>query len=172
VKKPRNTRLFLLSCIAVYICLCLIPSAALADEKLDESLVALHFSPYLVHYSYDSEHNSYPWFVALEWESASQWELGGAYFKNSFHQPCGYIYGGKRWIFGPKEQHLFLKLTAGAIIGYFKPYEDKLPINADGIGLGIIPAIGYKYHRASAQFVVLGTSGFMITLGYDIWKKN
>ena len=128
------------------------------------------FSPYVVHYERDPEHNSYPWFVALEWESASRWELGGAFFKNSFHQPCGYLYGGKRWIYGSPEQHMFFKITAGAIIGYFEPYENQLPVNDNGIGLGIIPAIGYKYKRASTQFVVLGTSGFMITLGYDIWK--
>ena len=65
---------------------------------------------------------------------------------------------------------MFFKITAGAIIGYFEPYENQLPVNDNGIGLGIIPAIGYKYKRASTQFVVLGTSGFMITLGYDIWK--
>jgi hypothetical protein len=115
---------------------------------------------------WNPEHNSYPWFVALEWESASRWELGGAFFRNSFHQPCGYLYGGKRWIYGSPEQHVFFKVTAGAIIGYFEPYENKLPVNDNGIGLGIIPAIGYKYRRVSTQFVVLGTSGFMITLGY------
>lgn len=160
-----------LCCLMVCFCLCGNPFPALADEQPRGSLVALHFSPYVVHYEHDPEHNSYPWFTAIEWESASRWELGGAYFENSFHQPCGYIYGGKRWIFGPEDQHLFLKLTAGAIIGYFKPYENKLPLNADGIGLGIIPAIGYKYQRASTQFVILGTSGFMVTLGYDIWKQ-
>jgi hypothetical protein len=163
-----------LKCIAVfllaYVCLCLNPYAALAANEPEESLVAVHFSPYVVHFSNNPEHNSYPWFVALEYESASRWEIGGAYFKNSYHQPCGYLYGGKRWIFGPREQHLFLKITAGAIIGYFEPYENKLPINANGIGLGIIPAIGYKYQRANTQFVLLGTSGFMITVGYDIWK--
>jgi hypothetical protein len=158
--------LFLLA----FICLCFSPYTALAENDPDGSLVTLHFSPYVVHFSNNPEHNSYPWFTDIEWESASQWELGGAFFINSYDQPCGYLYGGKRWIFGPREQHLFLKLTAGAIIGYFEPYENKLPINANGIGLGIIPAIGYKYQRASTQFVLLGTSGFMITVGYDIWK--
>jgi hypothetical protein len=161
---------YLLLCVAAYVCLCGSPSAASADTASEGSLVALHFSPYVVHYSRNPEHNSYPWFVDLEWESASRWELGGAFFMNSFHQPCGYLYGGKRWIFGPPEQHLFFKITAGAIVGYFEPYENKLPVNDNGIGLGIIPAIGYKYGRASTQFVMLGTSGFMITLGYDIWK--
>lgn len=160
---------FRLCCLVMFLCLCFNLRSAAANEA-PGGLVALHFSPYVVHYEYDREHSSFPWFTAIEWESASRWEIGGAFFENSFHQPCGYIYGGKRWIFGPEEQHLFLKLTAGAIIGYFEPYENKLPINADGVGLGIIPALGYKYQRASTQFVVLGTSGFMITLGYDIWK--
>ncbi|HOP41447.1 MAG TPA: hypothetical protein PLI53_10435 [Geobacteraceae bacterium] len=155
-------------CLAAY--LCLVPFTAGAESELTESLVALHLSPYVVHYDKDTKHNKYPWFVALEYESASRWEVGGAFFKNSYYQPCGYIYGGKRWIFGPRQNHLFLKITAGAIIGYFEPYENKLPVNANGIGLGIIPAIGYKYKRSSTQFVLLGTSGFLITLGYDIFK--
>lgn len=172
--EPRNAFIRLgcgLMCLMAFLCLSLFPSAVDAAEKPPESsLVTLIFSPYVVHYERDAEHNSYPWFVALEWESASRWELGGAFFKNSFHQPCGYLYGGKRWIYGSPEQHMFFKITAGAIIGYFEPYENNLPVNDNGIGLGIIPAIGYKYKRASTQFVVLGTSGFMITLGYDIWK--
>jgi hypothetical protein len=157
-------------CLLVCFCLCGNPFPVLAEQEPEGSVVSLHFSPYVVHYSRNPEHNSYPWFTVLEWESASRWEIGGAYFKNSFHQPCGYIYGGKKWIYGPQDQHLFFKLTAGAIIGYFEPYENKLPINDNGIGLGIIPTIGYKYKRATTQFVVLGTSGFMVTLGYDIWK--
>lgn len=166
-----NTRL---CCLILFFCLCGSPFPAQANQKPQEpqgSLVALHFSPFVAHYSRNPEHNSYPWFTAVEWESASRWHLGGAFFENSFHQPCGYLYGGKRWIYGSQDQHLFFKVTAGAIIGYFKPYDNKLPVNADGIGLGIIPAIGYKYQRASTQFVVLGSSGFMITLGYDIWKE-
>lgn len=161
----------LLLCCALCASLCCFPAAGSAEDSAPQkSVVTLMFSPYVVHYSHNPEHNSYPWFTALEWESASRWELGGAFFINSFHQPCGYLYGGKRWILGTEEQHLFFKVTAGAIIGYFEPYENKLPVNDNGIGLGIIPAVGYKYQRASTQFVMLGTSGFMITLGYDIWK--
>jgi len=152
------------------LCLSIHCTCALADDAAERGILTTHFGPYIFHYDKDAHHNSLPWFVALEWETASRWEVGGSYFRNSFYQNCGYIYGGKRWIFGPTENHLFLKLTAGAILGYVKPYDNKLPINHDGIGLGIIPAIGYKYRRASTQFVVLGTSGFMLTVGYDIWK--
>lgn len=118
-----------LMCLMAFLCLSLIPSAVDAEDQPPESsLVTLIFSPYVVHYERDPEHNSYPWFVALEWESPSRWELGGAFFKNSFHQPCGYLYGGKRWIYGSPDQHMFFKITAGAIIGYFEPYENKLPV--------------------------------------------
>jgi hypothetical protein len=144
---------------------------ACADPSPKNGLVALHFGPYVHHYGHKPEDNSFPWFVALEWESASRWEVGGAYFTNSHYQPSGYIYGGKRWkIYGCEDSHLFFKLTAGAILGYVKPFDHTIPINCNGIGLGVIPAIGYKYKRASTQFVILWDQGFMVTVGYDIWK--
>jgi hypothetical protein len=100
-------------CLLVCFCLCGNPFRALADQEPEGadqepagSVVSLHFSPYVVHYSRNPEHNSYPWFTLLEWESASRWEIGGAYFKNSFHQPCGYI-RVKKWIYGPQDHHLF-----------------------------------------------------------------
>jgi hypothetical protein len=155
------------------LCTCLLMNftPACADPSPKNGLVALHFGPYVHHYGHKPEDNSFPWFVALEWESASRWEVGGAYFTNSHYQPSGYIYGGKRWkIYGCEDSHLFFKLTAGAILGYVKPFDHTIPINCNGIGLGVIPAIGYKYKRASTQFVILWDQGFMVTVGYDIWK--
>ena len=55
-------------------------------------------------------------------------------------------------------------------MGYVAPYENKIPVNYNGLGLGIIPAVGYKYNHASTQFVILGTSGVMWTVGYDFWN--
>jgi hypothetical protein len=55
-------------------------------------------------------------------------------------------------------------------MGYVEPHENKIPVNANGIGLGIIPTVGYKYKRATTQFVILWDEGFMLTVGYDIWK--
>ncbi len=134
-------------------------------------LVQVNFGPYIYHYSSTPGRNPYPWFTGLEWESASRWEVGGAVFSNSYYQPCGYLYGGKRFIIlGAPDEHLFFKLTVGAIFGYFRPYENKIPVNKDGIGLGVVPTIGYKYKRATAQFVILGTSALMLNFGYDIWK--
>lgn len=143
-------------------------TVAHADFFAEDDRVSAIFGPITYHYSPSSKHNPFPWFAAIQWESASRWELGGALFRNSFYQPCGYFYGGKRWTAGSPDEHIFFKLTAGALVGYVKPYDKKIPVNADGFGLGIIPAVGYKYQRASTQFVILGKAGFLWTLGYDL----
>jgi hypothetical protein len=152
------------------LCLLIHVTYSRADDSTEGGVLSAHFGPYVYHYSHDSSKNSYPWFVLLEWETASHWEVGGSFFRNSYYQPSGYVYGGKRWLFGPADNHLFLKITAGAILGYVKPYDGKIPLNYNGIGLGIIPAIGYKYKRTTTQLVILGNAGLMLTFGYDIWK--
>jgi hypothetical protein len=159
--------------LAVYIlvCACLAGNApsSHADVFTEGDHLQLYFAPYLIHYYYSSDHNDYPWFTGAEWESASRWEVGAAYFRNSFYQPSGYVYGGKRFIYGSEESHLFLRVTLGAILGYVKPYENKIPINATGIGLGIIPAVGYKYKRTTVQCAFLGDVAAMFVVGYDVW---
>jgi len=161
---------YILLCGVVLSCLLTQVTVSQADVFTEDDLITGIFGPYMQHFSPSDDHNSFPWFVGLEWETASRWEVGGAVFRNSFYQPCGYLYGGKRWILGSPDGHLFFKLTAGALMGYVAPYENKIPVNYKGLGLGIIPAVGYKYKRASTQFAVLGTSGVMWTVGYDFWK--
>ena len=159
--------------LAVYIlvCACLAGNApkSHADVFTEDDHLQLYFGPYLIHYDYSPEHNDYPWFTGVEWESGSRWEVGAAFFENSFYQPCGYVYGGKRFIYGSEDDHLFARITLGAILGYTKPFDKKIPVNANGIGLGIIPAVGYKYKRTSMQCAFLGLSGLMFTVGYDVW---
>jgi hypothetical protein len=148
----------------------IVPRAS-ADPSPKSGLIELYFGPYVYHYGGTYDDNSFPWLVGLEWESPSRWEVGASYFRNSHYQPSGYVYGGKRWkIYGCEDSHLFFKLTAGALLGYVKPYNHKIPINYNGIGLGVIPAVGYKYKRASTQFAFLWTEGFIVTVGYDIWR--
>lgn len=140
-----------------------------ADVFTAGDRIQAYFAPYTFHYHPSPDHNPWPWFVGLEWESADRWEIGGDLFRNSFYQPCGYLYGGKRFIFGSEEQHLFFKLTAGGLFGYVQPYDQNIPVNSNGIGLGVIPAIGYKYKRFSSQLAILGGSALMATFGYDFW---
>lgn len=48
--------------------------------------------------------------------------------------------------------------------------EDRLPVNDNGYGLGIAPALGYQIGRANAQIVFLGTSAVTLTFGYNFWN--
>ena len=159
-----------LPCIALA-ALCTCKLTAHADVFTDGDQVMLQIGPYVVHRDNDTAHNNEPNLVGVEWESASRWELGASYFKNSFNQPCGYVYGGKRWFWKSADDGLYLKVTAGPIYGYKEPYEDKIPVNnSHGLGFAIIPAIGFQYKRANAQLVILGGAGVMLSLGYDFWK--
>jgi hypothetical protein len=164
-----NRPLRILARVAVAsLCTCSWP--AHADVFADGDQVMLQIGPYIFHRSNETDHNSQPRLIGVEWESASRWELGASYFKNSFYQPSIYIYGGKRWFLGSGDEGFYVKLTGGPLYGYKDPYEDKVPLNDNGIGLAIIPAIGYQYQRANAQLVILGTAAVMLTLGYDFWK--
>ena len=158
-----------LGCIALA-ALCAFTWTARADVFADGDQLMLQIGPYVYHHDNDTDHNNEPMLVGVEWESASRWEIGASYFKNSFDQPCVYLYAGKRWFLRSGDEGFFVKLTGGPLYGYKDPYEDKVPLNDNGLGFAIIPGIGYQYKRANAQLVILGTAAVMLTFGYDIWK--
>jgi len=141
-----------------------------ADVFTDGDHVMLQVGPYVYHYHHNDEHNDTPGLVGVEWESATRWEIGASYFKNSFSQPCVYLYGGKRWFWRAADEGPYFKITGGPLYGYKGAYEDKIPLNSNGVGLAIIPGVGYQYQRASAQLVILGTAAVMLTFGYDFGK--
>jgi hypothetical protein len=141
------------------------PFAASADGTQDRWLIQL--SPYTLHFHPSDEHRNVR-LVGLEWESASHWLLGGAYFKNSFGQPSWFWYGGYRWDGSRFVKGSYAKIAGGAIVGYDEPYEDKIPINNDGVGFGILPAVGWQYQRFELQLNLLGTAGLMLSLNIDI----
>ncbi len=157
-----------LACVLTAMCTC--TWTAHADVFADGDQVMLQIGPYMYHTSDDPEHNNVPKLVGVEWESASRWELGASYFENSFYQPCIYIYAGRRWFLGSRDDGFYVKLSGGPLYGYKDPYEDKVPVNFNGLALAIIPAVGYQYKRTNAQLVILGTAGLMLTFGYDFWK--
>ncbi|PKN11971.1 MAG: hypothetical protein CVU69_09500 [Deltaproteobacteria bacterium HGW-Deltaproteobacteria-4] len=96
--------------------------------------------------------------------------MGAAYFQNSFDQPSGYLYGGKRWNKNAGLNQLYFKLTAGVLLGYVDPHDRAIPLNWKGIGVGVIPVFGYQRQRVSTQIAVLGFSGVMFMFGYDLME--
>ena len=136
----------------------------------DGDRVMLEFGPYVAHWVDNDSHNQWPRLVGVEWESGSHWLGGAAFFRNSYYQNAAYLYAGKRWFLDRVNPNLYVKLTAGVVYGYKDPYEDRLPVNDNGYGLGIVPALGYQLGRANAQIVFLGTAGAAFTFGYDFWN--
>jgi hypothetical protein len=158
-----------LTCVAL-VALFTCTSTAHADVFSDGDQVMLQVGPYVVHWHNSADHNDWPWLVGVEWESAARWEIGAAHFSNSFHQSSTYVYAGRRWFLRSGNQGIYAKLTGGLLYGYRDPYENKIPVNFNGLGLAVLPAIGYQFHRANAQIVLLGGAGFTLTFGYDFWK--
>ncbi len=136
-------------------------------DRSDTGRVSLVFSPYVWH-THNGDHNESPWLTGLELEPTGfPLNLGAVFFRNSFNQNSVYAYVGKRWFLAPDEQGPFVNLTAGPLYGYRHEYEDKVPLNHGGLGLAIIPGVGYQYRAFNAQLVVLGTAALMVTFGYD-----
>jgi len=154
---------FLLCCV-LFSSLLSTPLCAHAER------LTLLFGPYMYHLNSKREYNDFPWFSGIEWEARGEWELGAAYFQNSFDQPSGYLYGGKRWNKNAGQDQLYFKLTAGILLGYVDPHEPKLPLNWNGVGVGVIPVFGYQRQRVSTQIAVLGFSGVMFMFGYDLME--
>jgi hypothetical protein len=165
--RPAIRSLRTLACVALA---ALCTWTAHADVFADGDHVMLQAGPYVYHRKYDPAHNDMPMLIGVEWESASRWELGASYFKNSFYQPCMYIYAGRRWFLRSGNEGFYAKVTGGLVYGYKDPYEHKIPFNDNGLGLALIPGFGYQYQRANAQLAILGTAGLMLTFGYDFLK--
>jgi hypothetical protein len=148
----------------------LISATGVADAGALSGKVALQFGPYVHHWSPEPEHNNAPWLVGLEYESPARWIAGASWLRNSFDQSTEYYYVGRSWRIDAISSRLYVKVTAGALLGYSGEYEDKIPLNHKGVALAVIPALGYQVDRYNAQLALLGTAGFMITFGMDLFS--
>lgn len=125
-------------------------------------------SPGVIHFKSSPTHVNDSWLMGVEWQQPSRWLAGYSYFNNSFGQKSHYGYAGYWWPITENNPNWYVKLTGGVIVGYRKPYEDKIPFNHNGIAPGIVPALGFKMNRFNTQVILLGTAGVMVTVGYDL----
>jgi len=140
----------------------------LQSAPFDQSRLTLYISPYVYHV-HSGAHNDVPRMIGLEWEPAGSYlEYGAAYFRNSFYQDSGYVYAGKRWFFEDNHQGFFFNVTGGLMYGYRGENADKVPFNHNGVGLAVIPAVGYQYGSFNTQLILLGTAALMISFGFDL----
>ncbi|HEA54104.1 hypothetical protein LCGC14_1687240 [marine sediment metagenome] len=141
-----------------------------ADVLRDGESLMLQGGPYVLHWQKndkDTKRNSWPTLLGVEWENADRWELGAAVFRNSFYQTSVYVYAGRRWFLPQVADGLYVKLTGGPLYGYRGEYEKKVPFNYNGLGLAVLPALGYQYGKANFQTVFLGTAAVIFTFGYE-----
>jgi hypothetical protein len=127
----------------------------------------LTVSPLAIHYHYAPDHK-YVWGFGVERQRADDWLAGLAYFTNSFGQPSGFAYAGKRFpgLFGKPQ--LFGQITGGVLYGYRGEFKDEVPYNHHGWSPGVVATLGWQIDRKQAVALhFLGTAALMLQLSYD-----
>lgn len=134
------------------------------DEQKKDGVWELVISPGAYHFSNEDAH-THVYLVGIEREQPDNFLWGFSAFQNSFGQASAYAYYGYTWNeFWPGHPNWYIKLTGGIIYGYTGKYEDKVPFNHNGFGLGIIPGLGYRFTpKDAAQINLLGSAGLIFT---------
>ena len=125
----------------------------------------LYSSLYTKHYDPDPDHVNDQNMLGFESQTKDKRVLGLAVFDNSFGQRSQYLYTGKKWR-QFNSDHWNFKLTAGLLHGYKEPYDDKIPLNNLGVAPVIVPGLGYQNKTLAVEFVQLGLSAGLITVGF------
>jgi hypothetical protein len=126
------------------------------------------FSPYTLHFAYDSKHKPVV-LLGAERESPNGVVWGGAVFSNSFGQPSAYLFGGQRLYHWSRWEPLYAEWTAGLIYGYTGEYQHKVPLNYKGFSPGLVAGVGWQFTQTLAgQVSLLGTSGLMFHVSVDL----
>ena len=127
----------------------------------------LAVSPYTFHFSNDSNHRPVR-LIGAERQRPDGYLLGAAYFSNSFGEPSGYAFFGRRvdhWY----ADRMFLYGSVGLLYGYKGEYAHKVPLNFHGFSPGAIVGLGWQLTPAlSTQVNLLGTSGVMFQFSIDL----
>ena len=138
------------------------------EAPLDDDHWRLMASPLTLHFVASDEHKPV-WMIGLERQRSDGWVWGGAYFKNSFGQPSGYVYVGERYLNFTRFDELFAQWSAGLLYGYKKPYEHKVPFNYHGFSPGAALTLGWRFTpEFSVQINQVGTAGIMFQLSVDL----
>jgi len=146
--------------IALLAILCL-PCMVFADDqwRIQGSLHTTHFDP-------QPDHNNLNRLLSMENWRDDNWHGGLALFDNSYYQPSQYLYVGYSRDLDAAGR-FYWRVTGGLVHGYKGEYEDKLPLNANGIAPIIIPSLGIRAGSVFGEVQLLGLAGAMLTLGYS-----
>jgi hypothetical protein len=125
-------------------------------------------SPFSYHFRYSEEHRSV-WAIGLERQRRDHWIAGASFFSNSFGQPSGYVYVGKRFPSLFDQPELFGQLSAGMMYGYRGAFQHKVPANYKGFSPGALVSMGWQLTPLAALTGhLLGDAGMMLQLSYEL----
>ena len=125
-------------------------------------------APFSLHFRYSEEHR-YVWAVGIENQRSDHWIAGASFFRNSFGQPSGYVYLGKRFPSLFDQPQLFGQLSAGVMYGYRGAYQRKVPANYQGFSPGALVSMGWQFTpRVAVTAHMLGDAGMMLQLSYEL----
>ena len=128
----------------------------------------LAVSPYAPHFRPSEEHQ-HVWAFGLERQRHDDWLAGASFFSNSFGQPSGYVYLGRRYPGLLDVEPLFFQWSAGLMYGYVGKYESKVPANVNGFSPGALITLGWQFNpQWSFAVHALGDAGLMFQFGYDL----
>jgi hypothetical protein len=145
-------------------------AAASADDAAAEFVDhwRLIASPYAYHYTHKPEHRPI-YMLGVERQRSDGWVWGGAYFSNSFGQPSGFAYFGRRYVNFGHYDKLFAQWSAGMLYGYKRPYENEVPFNVKGFSPGAVLSLGWQFTpQYSMQLNQVGTAGIMFQASIDL----
>jgi len=148
-------------------CLCATAQADEAPAGAEPNHWRLVASPYTHHFRYSAEHRPV-WALGIERQHEDGWLGGATYFSNSFGQPSGYLYLGRRHedLFGIDP--LFAQWSAGLMYGYKGKYQTKVPLNYNGYSPGVLVTAGWRFNeQQSVALHLLGDAAVMLQLAYD-----
>lgn len=143
-----------------------------APEPWKTDRFYFQFAYYTLHFNPDPEHHqSYTFDMEYRFDRywlEGQWLTGLSLFQNSFGQFSQYAYGGLQWRPWRDHPQGYVKVTAGLLHGYKGEYRDKIPFNHYEIAPAIIPSVGYCWGRYCGEFVLLGASAALFTVGVTV----
>lgn len=155
-------------------------STAQAQWLVPGDQLRILYGPSAYHFSPSEEHVDFNHFVAAELIS-SRWTFWGAersivgfsVLDNSFGLFSQYAYVGQEWDLAAfAGGQVYANVTAGLLHGYKEPHQDKIPFNSLGIAPAIIPTVGWRYGRFTALISLLGTNGFLASIGWSFDLKK
>ena len=125
-------------------------------------------SPYTWHYRYSAEHRDV-FAIGLERQRLDRWLAGLSLFRNSFGQPSGFAYVGRRFPELFEQPQLYAQVAGGVLYGYVGRFKSKVPLNVAGFAPGAVVSLGWQFTpRWSATVHALGDAGLMFQVSMDL----